>query len=304
MLAGGEEVPEGHRSGFVCLVGRPNVGKSTLLNAMVGAKVSIVTEVPGTTRNAIRGVVTRADAQLIFIDTPGFTKPRTLLNQRLNDLVRDTWSGVDVICFLVDAAAGIGAGDRWLTDQLRGVATPVVAVVNKEDRVRGAPLIPVLDEVSRLGSWAEIVPTSAVDGTNVAHLADVLVSYLPEGPRLFPAGQVSDQPERQLVAEIIREKFIVRMHDELPHSIAVVVEGIDEDPEREDLLHVSATIFVERDSQKGIVIGRRGAVLARSNTLARQELETILGAKVFLDVRVKVAKDWQRDPRRLERFGY
>jgi GTP-binding protein Era len=285
-------------------VGRPNVGKSTLLNAMVGTKVSIVTEVPGTTRNAIRGVVTRDEAQLVFIDTPGFLKPRTLLNQRLNALVRDTWSGVDVICFLVDAGAGIGSGDRWLAEQLRGVATPVIAVVNKEDKVRGEPLIPILDQVSRLSEWVEIVPTSAADGTNVEHLADVLVSYLPQGPRLFPAGQVSDQPERQLVAEIIREKFIVRMHDELPHSIAVLVEDIEEDPERDDLLVVSATIFVERDSQKGIVIGRRGAVLAESNTLARQELETILGTKVFLDVRVKVAKDWQRDPRRLERFGY
>ncbi|WP_130651380.1 GTPase Era [Egicoccus halophilus] len=302
-------MPEGHRSGLLALVGRPNVGKSTLLNQMVGEKVAIVTQVPGTTRNAIRGVVTRSDAQLVFLDTPGLAKPRTLLTRRLNELVRDTWAGVDAVCFLVDVADGIGRGDEFLAAELAGIRTPVVAVANKVDRVRDkASLLPRLARLEGLlgegRSFADIVPVSAETGENVPALLDVLVSHLPEGPRLFGSGHVSDQPEAQLAAEILREKLIRDLQHELPHSVAVTVDEIRPSEEREDLLEVDAVIHVERDSQKGIVIGRKGANLKAAATAARQELEVLLGAKVFLTTHVTVAKEWQRDAKQLGRLGY
>jgi GTPase len=310
ILAGADEpLPEGHRSGLIAIVGRPNVGKSTLLNRMVGEKVAIVTQVPGTTRNAIRGVVTREDAQLVFLDTPGLAKPKTLLTRRLNELVRDTWSGVDLICFLVDVAGGIGAGDRFLAGELAGIRTPIVAVANKVDLLADKhQLLPRLEELTRLlgegRGFDDIVPVSAETGDNVDRLLDVLVSHLPEGPRLFGSDQVSDQPEAQLAAEILREKLIGSMQQELPHSIAVTVDEIRPSSEREDLLEVDAVIHVERDSQKGIVIGKRGANLKAAATAARQELEVLLGAKVYLSTHVKVAKEWQRDPKQLGRLGY
>ena len=302
----GDPVPEGHRSGMVALVGRPNVGKSTLLNAILGEKVSIVTEVPGTTRNAIRGVLTRDDAQIIFLDTPGVAKPRTLLSRRLNDLVRETWSGVDVICFLVDVAGGVGRGDELLASQLVDIRTTKVVVANKEDLLRDQKkaLIPRLARLAELVPDAQIVPTSAADGFNLDELVDVLIAALPEGPRLFPGGIVTDQPERQRVAEILREKLIAGMRDEVPHSIAVTVEDIRPAEHRDDLLEVDAVIHVERDSQKGIVIGKGGANLKAASTAARHEIEVLLGARVYLDTRVKVVKEWQRDARKLGRLGY
>jgi GTPase len=309
ILAGAADpVPAGHRSGMIALCGRPNVGKSTLLNRMVGEKVAIVTRVPGTTRNAIRGVVTREDAQLVFLDTPGLAKPRTLLATRLNDLVRDTWEGVDLICFLVDVADGIGRGDEFLASELARTSTPVVAVANKVDRVRDKnQLLPELDRLSRLlgeREFVEVVPVSAADGDNVDRLLDVLVEHLPEGPRLFPTGRTSDQPEAQLAAEIVREKLIARTADELPHSIAVTVDEIRPSDDHDDLVEVDAVIHVERDSQKGIVIGRGGQRLKEAASDARRELEVLLGARVFLTTHVKVAKEWQRDPKQLGRLGY
>jgi GTPase len=310
ILAGADEpLPEGHRSGLIAIVGRPNVGKSTLLNRMVGEKVAIVTQVPGTTRNAIRGVVTREDAQLVFLDTPGLAKPKTLLTRRLNELVRDTWSGVDLICFLVDVAGGIGPGDRFLAGELAGIRTPIVAVANKVDLLGDKhQLLPRLEELTGLlgegRAFDDIVPVSAETGDNVDRLLDVLVSHLSEGPRLFGSDQVSDQPEAQLAAEIVREKLIASMQQELPHSIAVTVDEIRPSSDREDLLEVDAVIHVERDSQKGIVIGKRGANLKAAATAARQELEVLLGAKVYLSTHVKVAKEWQRDPKQLGRLGY
>ncbi len=301
LAAAGEELPEGHRTGIVCLAGRPNVGKSTLLNAMVGTKIAIVTPVPGTTRNVIRGVVTREDLQLVFVDTPGVMKPQTLLNRRLNELVQQTWRAVEVICFIVDAAAGIGRGDAFIAEQLGRTNSPILCVVNKEDRVQRSELLPILAQADELGDWVEIVPTSAVTGLNVEHLVDVLAVHVPEGLRLFPAGVLTDQPERQLMSEILREKYLTRVFEEVPHSIAVVIDELEE---REGLLEIYASIFVERESQKGIVIGRGGQVLREANKAAREELEALFGTKVFLDVRVKVARDWQRDPRRLGRFGY
>ena len=300
------EVPEGHRAGMVALAGRPNVGKSTLLNAMVGEKVAIVTDVPGTTRNAIRGVVTREDAQLVFLDTPGVAKPRTLLSRRLNDLVYETWRGVDVICLLVDVAGGVGRGDEFLAEQLRGTGTPVVVVANKEDLVTDKHrMLPELDRITTLLPDAiEIVPTSATTGMNVEHLVDVLVSHLPEGPRLFAAGYVTDQPEHQLAAELLREKLIAGLSEEVPHSVMVTIEDVREADHRDDLIEVDAVIHVERDSQKGIVIGKGGENLKRASTEARHDLEVLFGRKVFLSTHVKVAKDWQRDPKKLGRFGY
>ncbi len=310
ILAGLDDVvPEGHRAGLVALCGRPNVGKSTLLNRMVGEKVAIVTDTPGTTRNAIRGVLTREDAQLVFLDTPGLAKPRTLLTRRLNNLVRDTWAGVDVIVLLVDVADGIGSGDRFLCRELAGTTTPVVAVPNKVDLVRDkAQLLPALEELQGLlgpdKEFADLVPVSAETGDNVDRLIDVLVSHLPEGPRLLASDRVTDQPEIQLAAELLREQLIRRTHQELPHSIAVTVDEVRPAEGREDLLEIDAVIHVERESQKGIVIGKGGATLKDAATAARQEMEVLFGAKVYLTTHVKVAKEWQRDSKQLGRLGY
>lgn len=317
-VSGGRLSPPtgGYRSGIVCLAGRPNVGKSTLLNHMVGAKLAIVTEVPGTTRNTIRGVVTREDAQLAFVDTPGLLKPRTLLNRRTNELVLDTWRGVDVVCLMVDAAAGIGRGDGWIAARLAEVDVPAICVVNKHDRLSREQMLKTLLAADELGEFVEIVPTSATTGYNVEHLVDLLVGYLPEGPLLFPAEMRTDQPERTWIAELIREAYLRRLREEVPHSVAVVVDDVVEQPDggpgraadgagdQTPLVEIFATVYVERESQKAIVIGRGGRMLEQANTAARRELERLLGPRVFLDVRVKVAEDWQSDPRHLERFGY
>jgi GTP-binding protein Era len=299
-------VPEGHRCGLVALVGRPNVGKSTLINRLVGEKVAIVTKVPGTTRTAVRAVLTRPDAQLVLLDTPGLSKPRTTMAKRMNQLVRDTWSSVDVVVFLVDAESGIGGGDEYLAGELAELRTPIVTVLNKIDALAEDALLPVLDRIGRMTAsapFADVVPVSALEGSNVERLVDVLVTHLPQAPRMFAAGRVSDQPEAQLAAEIVREKVIADLAQELPHSVAVTVDGIEPDQSRDDLVHIDAVIHVERDSQKGIIIGRGGARLKESATAARLELEAILGVRVHLTTRVKVAKDWQRDPRQLGRFG-
>ena len=299
-------IPEGHRCGLVALVGRPNTGKSTLVNRLVGEKVTIVTQVPGTTRTTIRAVVTRDDAQVVLLDTPGLAKPRTPMASRMNQLVRETWSSVDVVALLVDAEAGIGGGDEYLVGELAGLRTPVVTVVNKTDALAPERLLPVLERVARMTAAApftEVVPVSALEGDNVDRLVDVLVGHLPEAPRLFAAGRVSDQPEAQLAAEIVREKVIADLRKELPHSVAVTVDGIEPDEAQEDLVHIDAVIHVERDSQKGIIIGRGGERLKTAATEARIELEGLLGARVHLTTRVKVAKDWQRDPRQLGRLG-
>ena len=310
ILAGSDEpTPEGHRAGLVALSGRPNVGKSTLLNRLVGEKLAIVTAVPGTTRNAIRGVVTRPDAQLILLDTPGLAKPQTLLGRRLNALVRETWTGVDLIVFLVDVAGGIGAGDRYLAEELGASGTPVIAVANKIDLLADpSRMLPELERLAQLMGeerpFADIVPVSAATGDNLDRLLGVVVHHLPEAPRLLPPDRISDQPEHQLAAEIVREKLIVRTRQELPHSIAVTVDEVRPDDDREDLLHIEAVIHVERDSQKGIVIGRGGQTLKAAASDARRELEVLFGQRVFLTTHVRVAKEWQRDPKQLGRLGY
>jgi GTPase len=304
-VTGFAEVPAGFRSGFACFVGRPNSGKSTLTNALVGAKVAITSSRPQTTRHAVRGILHRPDAQLVIIDTPGLHKPRTLLGSRLNDVVRETWSTVDVIGLCVPADAPVGRGDEFIAGELRSVAarTPVLGVVTKTDLAPPEQVAERLTEVAALMELAEVVPCSAVDGFQVGLLADLLVARLPEGPPLYPDGELTDEPEETLVAELIREAALEGVRDELPHSIAVTIEEMAPRPGR-DLLDVHAVIYVERPSQKGIVIGRGGERLRRVGTDARRQIEKLLGTQVYLDLHVKIAKDWQRDPRQLRRLGF
>jgi GTPase len=294
------------RSGFACLVGRPNVGKSTLTNALVGAKVAITSDRPQTTRRVIRGIVHRPDAQLILVDTPGLHKPRTLLGERLDSLVRATFTEVDVIGFCVPAGDPVGPGDRMLARELRELKehTPVVAIVTKTDRVSPDQVAAQLSAVNALGEWADVVPVSAVSGFQLDVLADVLVSHLPEGVALYPDGELTDEPEQIMVAELIREAALDGVRDELPHSIAVVVEEMGPRPGREDLTDVYAELYVERPSQKAIVIGARGERLKDVGSRARHQIEALLGTRVYLDLRVKIAKDWQRNPKQLRRLGF
>ena len=298
--------PAGHRSGFACFVGRPNAGKSTLTNALIGQKVAITSSRPQTTRHAIRGILHRPDAQLIVIDTPGLHKPRTLLGSRLNDVVRETWAEVDVIGFCVPADQPVGRGDEFIAGELRSVAgrTPVLGVVTKTDVARPEQVAERLTQMTSLMEFADVVPCSAVDGFQVGLLADLLVARLPEGPPLYPDGELTDEPEETLVAELVREAALEGVRDELPHSIAVVVQEMIPREDRDDLLDVHATVYVERPSQKGIVIGKGGERLRAVGTAARRQIEALLGTKVYLDLHVTVAKDWQRDPRQLRKLGF
>jgi GTPase len=292
------------KAGLVALVGRPNVGKSTLLNALLGRKLAIMSDKPQTTRSVVRGVLHRPLGQAVLVDTPGLHKPRTLLGQRLNDLVRGTLAEVDLVCLLVDAVAGVGTGDRFLATEVGKVATPTICVVNKLDAAPRARMAAALQAAAALGDWVEVVPVSARTGEQLGLLVDLIFAQLPEGRPLYPEGHVTDEPEQHLVAELIREKALAMVRDELPHSVAVLVDEMGPDPDREDLLVVRATLFVERASQKPIVLGRRGAGLREIGTRARAELEALLGAHVYLDLHVKVAKEWQRDPRQLARLGF
>ena len=301
----GEPDRRGFRSGFACFAGRPNVGKSTLMNALVGSKVAITSSRPQTTRRAIRGIVHRPDAQLVIVDTPGLHRPRTLLGERLDSLVRSTLTEVDVIGFCVPAADRIGPGDKYLAAELAAIrATPVVAVVTKADLAPPGRVAAQLAGVAALGDWADVVPVSAVTGFQLDVLTGVLISHLPPGAPLYPEGELTDEPEQVLVAELIREAALEGVRDELPHSIAVVVDEMGPRPGRDDLTDVYAHMFVERPSQKSIVIGAKGARLKDVGTHARQQIEALLGTRVYLDLRVKVAKDWQRDPKQLRRLGF
>jgi len=290
-----------HRSGVAAIVGRPNVGKSTLVNALVGRKVAIVTDRPQTTRRHIRAILTTEDAQLVLTDTPGFHKPRTLLGARLNNLVRDAVEGVDAVVLVVDAEAGVGRGDGYVYDrQVAPAGGMKICVVNKVDRLGHHALVPQLAAAEALGAFEEIVPTSARDGRGVEVLRDLILARLPEGPALYPPGEDTDQPLEVRLGELVREQALHVMREEVPHSIAVVVEEIEREG---DLTRVQATIVVERDSQKGIVIGKGGATLKAIGTAARLEMEPVLGTRVFLDLRVKVMKEWQRDPKAMDRLG-
>jgi len=298
------------RSGFVCFVGRPNTGKSTLTNALVGTKVAITSSRPQTTRHTIRGIVHRDDFQIILVDTPGLHRPRTLLGQRLNDLVKGTYSEVDVIGLCIPADEKIGPGDRWIVEQIRAIApnTTLVAVVTKTDKVSRDRVAAQLLAASELvGPDAEIVPVSATTGENLDVLTGVLAAQMPPGPAFYPDGELTDEPEEVLMAELIREAALEGVRDELPHSLAVVIEEVSPREGRDDLnplVDVHAILYVERDSQKGIVIGKGGARLREVGTAARTQIEKLLGTKVYLDLRVKIAKNWQRDPKQLGRLGF
>jgi GTP-binding protein Era len=290
------------RAGIVAVVGRPNVGKSTLVNALVDRKVAIVSEVPQTTRRDIRAIWNGPDVQVVYTDTPGFHKPRTLLGTRLNDLVGQAVEGVDVVLHVVDAHAGVGRGDAFVyAEHVRPTDAAAMCVVNKIDLVHAHREVPELAAAAELGPYDEIVPVSAKAGTGIERLRGLVIERLPEGPPLYPPDEVTDQPLEVQLAEIIREKALSVTHEEVPHSIAVVIEELDDDA---GLTRVHAGMIVERDSQKGIVIGKGGRTLTTIGSAARKEMEALLGTKVYLDLRVKVLKEWQRDPRALQRLGF
>lgn len=303
-----DEQTKGFRAGFVCVVGRPNAGKSTLTNALVGQKVAITSMRPQTTRRAVRGIVHREHGQLVLVDTPGLHRPRTLLGERLNDLVRGTLSEVDVVVFCLPADQRVGPGDRFIAQELREGRTPVVAVATKADAVSKERLAEHLLAIAELGDWAEIVPVSAVKDIQLDLLVDLLLSYVPESPPLYPEGELTDEPDHVMVAELIREAALEGVRDELPHSLAVVVEEMveREQPHRDGrrMIDVRADVYVERDSQKAIVIGAKGARLRDVGTRARHGIEALLGAAVYLDLHVRIAKEWQRDPKQLRKLGF
>ena len=308
-----------HRSGFVALVGRPNVGKSTLTNAMVGDKVAITSSKPQTTRRAIRGIVSREHDQIIIVDTPGVHRPRTLLGKRLNDLVRETLAEVDVVGFCLPADQKIGPGDRFIAEDLRQLrgnrrSPAIVAIVTKVDLVSRDELAAHLMEVERFVKAEDIVPISALEGEQIDVLMDVIASHLPEGPALYPDDLLTEESVSDRIAELVREAALEGVRDELPHSLAVVVEeSVEESRDGDPFAAVApgegrpvvrVSLFVERDSQKGIVIGRGGKRLKQVGTRARRGIRDLMGRPVHLDIRVKVAKDWQRDPKQLGRLGF
>ncbi len=289
------------RSGFCCFVGRPNAGKSTLTNALVGSKIVITSAKPQTTRRAVRGIVNRPDTQLIIVDTPGLHRPRTLLGERLNDVVRAALADVDVIGFCVPADEKVGPGDKFIAAELAALKAPVVAIVTKTDRAARDRIAAQLVAVSRLGDFADIVPVSAVAGDQVELLAGLLSGHLPEGPQLYPVDVTTDEDVEARIAELIREAALDGVRDELPHSIAVTVEEMNP---RDALMVIYATVHLERPSQKGIVIGAKGARLKQIGTTARAGIEELLGGRVHLDLHVAVEADWQRDPKKLDRLGF
>jgi GTP-binding protein Era len=302
----------GFSAGFACLIGRPNAGKSTLTNALVGEKVAITSSKPQTTRHTIRGIVTTPTSQVILVDTPGLHKPRTLLGERLNDLVRETLLDVDVIGFCLPADQRVGPGDQFIAAELadlrRAKRTPVVAIATKSDRVDRKRLAEHLIAIDQLGEWDDIVPCSAVSGEQADTVLAVLASHLPAAPGpLYPEGVLTDEPEMVMIAELVREAALEGVRDELPHSLAVVGEEIvprEDRPADKPMCDVRVNVFVERDSQKAIIIGRGGSRLREVGTNARAGIEKLLGQRVHLDLHVKVAKDWQRDPKQLQRLGF
>jgi GTPase len=292
-----------YRSGFVALIGRPNVGKSTLMNQLVGQKVAIMSDKPQTTRNQIRGIYTNEKGQVIFLDTPGIHKPRSQLGEWLVRIAKDALSEVDLILFLIEAAAGLGAGERMIIENIKQVQTPVFLVLNKIDQVHPEQLLPRIDQYRQLYDFTETVPISALQGNNTSTLMELILKQLPVGPQYYPPEQVTDHPEHFIAGELIREKVLELTREEIPHSVAVVVEEMNMRPEQA-LLDIRATIYTERDSQKGILIGKKGSLLKEVGRRARMEMEHLLGTKIFLELWVKVKKDWRDEKKMLRRLGY
>ncbi|MNZ40608.1 GTPase Era [compost metagenome] len=290
------------KSGFVAIVGRPNVGKSTLMNQVIGQKIAIMSDKPQTTRNKIHGVYTTETMQVVFLDTPGIHKRQSKLGDFMNNTALNTLGEVEAVLFLVDTAEGLGGGDRYIIEQLKNVRTPVILVLNKIDRIEPEALLPIIEEYRKLYEFAEIVPISAKLGNNVNTLLDQVEKYLPEGPQYYPDDQVTDHPEQFVCAELIREKILHLTREEVPHSIAVTIE--DMKVEENGVVYLSAVIFVERDSQKGIIIGKQGAMLKEIGKRARHDIENLLGSKIFLELWVKVKKDWRNQERILRDLGF
>jgi GTP-binding protein Era len=287
------------RSGFVSIIGRPNVGKSTLLNALLGEKIAIISDKPQTTRNRILGIVNQPGVQMVFMDTPGIHKPMHKMNEFMVKTALATYNEVDVILMLVEATEQPGGGDKFIIETLSAVKTPVFLLINKVDLIKKEALLPLMQEYNRLYNFAEIIPVSALRN-DLGGLLEAILKRLPVGPKYFPDDQLTDQPERFIVSELIREKVFALTKEEIPYSTAVVIEDMKEEP---DITRITAVIYVERDSQKGILIGRGGAMLKQIGTLARQDAEKLLGARIFLQLWVKVKKGWREDERMLKNIG-
>ncbi|WP_456289649.1 GTPase Era [Paenibacillus sp. AK002] len=290
------------KSGFVAIIGRPNVGKSTLMNQVIGQKIAIMSDKPQTTRNKIHGVYTTSDSQVVFLDTPGIHKRQSKLGDYMNQTALSTLGEVEAALFLVDASEGIGGGDRYIAEQLQKIKTPIILVMNKIDKIEPPALLPLIEQYRKLHDFAEIVPISAKLGSNVNTLLEQIQKYLPPGPQYYPEDQVTDHPEQFVCAELIREKILHMTREEVPHSIAVTIE--DMRVEENGTVYISAVIFVERDSQKGIIIGKQGALLKEVGRQARQDIQRLLGSKIFLELWVKVKKDWRNQERVLRDLGF
>ncbi|WP_112181344.1 MULTISPECIES: GTPase Era [Paraliobacillus] len=291
-----------YQSGFITIVGRPNVGKSTFMNRVIGQKIAIMSDKAQTTRNTIQGVLTEPDAQFVFIDTPGIHKPKHRLGDFMVKIAQNTLSGVDIVLFMINAEEGFGAGDKYIIDRLENVESPVFLIINKIDKVHPDELFLLIDKYKDKYDFAEIVPISALEGNNVDHMISVLKSYLPEGPQYYPEDQVTDHPERFIISELIREKALELTREEIPHSIAVVIEDIIE--KDDEKLRIQAVIVTERSTQKGIIIGKQGSMLKQIGKKARIDIETLLGTKVYLELWVKVQKDWRNRPQSLKEYGF
>jgi GTP-binding protein Era len=291
------------KSGFIAVVGRPNVGKSTLINQLIKQKIVIISDKPQTTRNRIRCVVNQPGAQLIFIDTPGFHKPKNLLGEQLNRAVKSTLHEVDVIFFMVDASRGMGKGDSYLASELKGIKTPIILILNKIDLINQDELNVQLELAKQLGEYDSVFEISSLNGTNIETLLEKLISFLPDGPQYYPDNIVTDQPERFIISEFVREKILELTREEIPHSVAVKVEKVNA-VRKNNLINVSAVIYVERNSQKGIIIGKNGEMIKEIGVRSRVDIESLLGSQVFLELWVKVKKDWKRDEVSLREMGY
>ena len=291
------------KSGFISIIGRPNVGKSTFINRVIGQKIAIMSDKPQTTRNKVQGVLTTNNTQYIFIDTPGIHKPKHKLGDFMMKVAQNTLKEVDVILFMVNAEEGYGRGEEFILEKFQSVKTPIFLIINKIDRIHPDKLLTVIESYNEKFQFAEIIPISALDGNNIERLLEVVRKYLPEGPLYYPADQVTDHPERFIITELIREKALQLTREEVPHSLAVVLEKMEKDPNK-DMIHVMATIIVERDSQKGIVIGKQGKMLKEIGRRARLDIENLLGSKVFLEVWVKVQKDWRNKASQLRDYGF
>ncbi|GAA0482626.1 GTPase Era [Salinibacillus aidingensis] len=291
------------RSGFIAIVGRPNVGKSTFMNHVIGQKIAIMSDKPQTTRNKIQGVLTDHDAQMIFIDTPGIHKPKHKLGDFMVKTAEQTLNEVDMVMFMINAEEGYGAGDQYILDRLQSIKQPVFLVINKIDQIHPDHLLPLIEEYRTKLDFAEIIPISALEGNNVDHLMNVMKTYLPEGPQYYPEDQITDHPERFIISELIREKVLQLTREEVPHSIAVILDNM-EVRDQNKAVYVQASIITERPSQKGIIIGKQGKMLKEIGQLARKDIESLLGSKIYLDLWVKVQKDWRNRMTQLREYGF